>query len=57
MFNKKTLKRNLVEMKNKDLINFLKKEFPPEQNYATLNTKIQVIKSLSHNDLSAELQG
>ncbi|MGN9865385.1 hypothetical protein [Bacillus swezeyi] len=47
----------MAEMKNKDVINFLKKEFPPEQNYATLNTKIQVIKSLSHNDLSAELQG
>ncbi|ANB49229.1 hypothetical protein CHR37_04620 [Bacillus velezensis] len=54
MFNKNYIKRQFVELRVNELIKFIKKEFPYEgQDYVSHNNKIQVLKSLSHSDLSA----
>ncbi len=54
MLDKRTLKRNLVEMKSKKLIKFINEEFPGDgHSYSDSMAKYQVIKQLSHNDLSS----
>ncbi|QIW79966.1 hypothetical protein [Bacillus tequilensis] len=54
MFNKSIIKRNLVEMKSRDLIKFIRQEFPVKgQNYTEHMEKYETLKKLSENDLSS----
>lgn len=56
MFNKKVLKHNLAEMNPKELIKFIKHEFPINgQDYHTHARKVQIIKSLSPSELSSAI--
>ncbi|OWP57667.1 hypothetical protein ETZ92_004350 [Bacillus velezensis] len=56
MFNKKVLKHNLTEMNYKELVKFIKHEFPNDgQDYHTHVRKVQIIKSLSPSELSSAI--
>ncbi|MDI6583666.1 hypothetical protein [Bacillus subtilis] len=56
MFNKKTVRRKLVELDASELIKFIRTEFPSTgQDFNSLNTKLQVLKSLNHEELSSAI--
>ncbi|MES5057188.1 hypothetical protein ACOTSX_04125 [Bacillus velezensis] len=56
MFNKTTVRRKLAELDATELIKFIRTEFPSTgQDINSLNTKLQVLKSLNHEELSAAI--
>ncbi|WP_152425510.1 hypothetical protein [Bacillus subtilis] len=56
MFNKKTVRRKLAELDASELIKFIRTEFPSTgQDFNSLNTKLQVLKSLNHEELSSAI--
>lgn len=56
MLNKKVLKHNLAELNPKELIKFIKHEFPINgQDYHAHARKVQIIKSLSPSELSSAI--
>ncbi|MCY7902123.1 hypothetical protein [Bacillus inaquosorum] len=56
MINKKTVRRKLAELNAKELIKFIRKEFPSTgQDFNSLNSKLQVLKSLNHEELSSAI--
>ncbi|AME08416.1 hypothetical protein [Bacillus sp. SDLI1] len=56
MFNKTTVRWKLAELDATELIKFIRTEFPSTgQDINSLNTKLQVLKSLNHEELSAAI--
>ncbi|MEC2162890.1 hypothetical protein [Bacillus velezensis] len=56
MFNKTTVRRKLAELDATELIKFIRTEFPSTgQDINSLNIKLQVLKSLNHEELSAAI--
>ncbi|QZY34502.1 hypothetical protein [Bacillus amyloliquefaciens] len=56
MFNKTTVRRKLAELDATELIKFIRTEFPSTgQDINSLNTKLQVLKSLNHEEISAAI--
>ncbi|MCX3303731.1 hypothetical protein OTK50_00635 [Bacillus sp. NEAU-CP5] len=56
MFNKTAVRRKLAELDATELIKFIRTEFPSTgQDINSLNTKLQVLKSLNHEELSAAI--
>ncbi|MCY7925531.1 hypothetical protein P9D81_13530 [Bacillus haynesii] len=54
---KKYLEESLIKLKTRDLIEFIKREFPEEVNYnhEIHQKKVEALKSLSKTDLSAAI--
>ncbi|AEB63904.1 hypothetical protein LSG23_08785 [Bacillus velezensis] len=56
MFNKTNVRRKLAELDATELIKFIRTEFPSTgQDINSLNIKLQVLKSLNHEELSAAI--
>ncbi|MDR4910613.1 MULTISPECIES: hypothetical protein [Bacillus] len=56
MFDKKTVRQKLAELNILQLIQFISEEFPANgQPASSQNFKIEVLKTLSHNDLTAAI--
>lgn len=56
MFNKTAVRRKLAELDATELIKFIRTEFPSTgQDINSLNIKLQVLKSLNHEELSAAI--